>query len=109
MSITNHKFSVIIFNAYKFNRSNNIHAINYIVDNFVYIRAIVVGVLSYSTEGLTRYLNKNNQIDIRAMGMLVISKGVTPEMARATIKSIIVLGVFKASKEFKEALADRIM
>ena len=79
------------------------------IEEAVARRAIVVGVLSYSTEGLTRYLIKNEQVDIRALGMLVISKGVTPELARSTIRSIKVFGVFHASKEVKEALADRIM
>ena len=71
--------------------------------------AVVVGVLIFTAEGLTKRLEKNEQLDIRVLGMLSIAKDVTPELALATIKSIKVFGVFNASKEVKEALADRIL
>ena len=71
--------------------------------------AVVVGVLIFTAEGLTKRLEKNEQLDIRVLGMLSIAKDVTPELALATIKSIKVFGVFNADKEIKEALADRIL
>lgn len=69
----------------------------------------VVGVVGFTAEGLKKRLEKNEMLDIRALGMCVITKDVTPELALATIKSIKVFGVFNASKEVKEALADRIL
>ena len=68
-----------------------------------------MGVIIITADGLKKRLEKNEQIDIRALGMLVIEKDVTPELALATIKSVKVYGVFNASNEVKEALADRML
>ena len=46
-------------------------------------------------------------LQIRVVGMLSIAEDVEPELARETIESVMVRGIFKASKEVKEALADR--
>ncbi len=79
------------------------------IDEVVTRRALVVGVMGYTPEDLNRHLKNNEQVDIRVVGMLVIEKDVTPELAAATIRSIKVLGVFRASDAVKEALADRIL
>lgn len=79
------------------------------IDEVVTRRALVVGVMGYTPEDLNRHLKNNEQVDIRVVGMLVIEKDVTPELAAATIRSIKVLGVFQASDAVKEALADRIL
>ena len=79
------------------------------IDEVVTRRALVVGVMGYAPEDLNRHRRNNEQVDIRVVGMLVIEKDVTPELAKATIRSIKVLGVFRASDEVKEALADRIL
>ena len=50
--------------------------------------------------GETLYLN--------ILGLLTIAADVTPELARATIGSLTVLGAFHASLAVKQALADRI-
>ena len=42
------------------------------------------------------------------MGLARISSDVTPDLARATIGSITVLGSLQASADIKKALADRI-
>jgi hypothetical protein len=42
------------------------------------------------------------------LGLLVLGNDITPQLARETIASINVYGVFRASKEVKEALADRM-
>lgn len=47
-------------------------------------------------------------LDIRVLGLASIAAEVTPELARATIRSITVLGGLHASPEIKAALADRI-
>ena len=46
-------------------------------------------------------------LQIRVVGMLSIAEDVEPGLARETIESVMVRGIFKASKEVKEALADR--
>ncbi|HSG24686.1 MAG TPA: hypothetical protein VLA32_01110 [Anaerolineales bacterium] len=67
-----------------------------------------VGIMIFTTSGLQKRLEKGEMLDIMVVGMLVLSEGITPELARNTINSIKVLGIFEASKEVKEALADRI-
>ena len=47
-------------------------------------------------------------LDIRVLGLASIANDVTPELARATIGSIAVLGALHASSAVKAALADRI-
>lgn len=79
------------------------------IEETVTRRSIVVGVVDYTQEGLNRYVNRNEQVDIRVVGLLSIARDVTPELAVAAIKSIKILGVFQASEEVKEALADRIL
>ena len=71
-------------------------------------RAIVVGVLGYDAKDLEEKRYRNEMIDIRALGMLVLTKDVTPELALATINSIKLFGVFQASAAVKEALKDRM-
>jgi len=71
-------------------------------------RTIVVGVLMFEAKDLRKYRQRNEMVDIKALGLLVFSNDVTPQLARETIASINVYGVFRASKEVKEALADRM-
>jgi Arc/MetJ-type ribon-helix-helix transcriptional regulator len=79
------------------------------IEETVTRRSIVVGVVDYTQEGLNRYVNRNEQVDIRVVGLLSIARDVTPELAVAAIKSIKILGVFRASEEVKKALADRML
>lgn len=78
------------------------------IEEVVAKKAIVVGVLIFTKEGLEKRLAKNEMVDIIAMGMLTLSKDITPELALATIKSITIYGVFSANLEVKKALADRM-
>ena len=47
-------------------------------------------------------------LSIRVLGLASIAQDVTPELARATITSVEVLGAFHASHAVKAALRDRI-
>ena len=47
-------------------------------------------------------------LDVRVLGLATIAADVTPELARATIASLTVLGALHASAAVKAALADRI-
>lgn len=47
-------------------------------------------------------------LHVKVVGLVRIDADVTPDLARATIGSITVLGGFQASAEIKAALADRI-
>jgi Arc/MetJ-type ribon-helix-helix transcriptional regulator len=71
-------------------------------------RAAVVGVLTYGRTALERARKKNERLALSVVGLLMISDDVTPELARDTIESVSVHGIFKASVAVKEALADRM-
>jgi Arc/MetJ-type ribon-helix-helix transcriptional regulator len=49
------------------------------------------------------------RLNIRVVGLLRIAPDVSPELARATIASLTVLGAFQASPGVKTALAGRIV
>lgn len=72
-------------------------------------KSLVLGVLSYNRADLKRIRQQNEKVACRVVGMLLIADDVDAELAQATIASIKVFGVFKASPSIKEALADRMM
>ena len=47
-------------------------------------------------------------LHINVLGLATIAQDVTPELARATIASVAVLGALHASSAVKAALADRM-
>ena len=48
------------------------------------------------------------KLKIRVLGLAVIADDVTPDLARATIESLTVLGALHAPAAVKAALADRL-
>jgi Arc/MetJ-type ribon-helix-helix transcriptional regulator len=70
-------------------------------------RAMVVGVMSYNREGLKKVRTGGYRLKIAVVGMLVLADDVSPELARETIESVKVAGVFRASQAVKDALIDR--
>jgi Arc/MetJ-type ribon-helix-helix transcriptional regulator len=71
-------------------------------------RAILIGVLHYDRAELEEIKASGEMLTISAVGLLSIGTDVPPELALQTIQSVKVIGVFRASKSVKEALADRI-
>lgn len=71
-------------------------------------QAYVIGAMVYGRRTLEEERAAGRRIAIRVVGFLSISDDVTPELARETIESISVHGIFKASKAVKDALADRM-
>lgn len=67
-----------------------------------------LGLLDYSVADLEAARAAGEILHIRVVGLARIASGVTPELARATIGSLTVLGALQASAEVKTALADRI-
>jgi len=51
--------------------------------------------------------NRGEMLHINVLGLATVARDVTPELARATIASVTVLGALHASAEVKAALADR--
>jgi Arc/MetJ-type ribon-helix-helix transcriptional regulator len=70
--------------------------------------SLELGLRHYSREDLEAVKAARGKLRIQVVGLATIADDVTPELARATIESITVLGALQASKAVKEALSDRI-
>ena len=71
-------------------------------------KSVDLGLRHFSREDLEAVLDAGQMLDIRVLGLAAIAPDVTPELARATIASLTVLGALHASAAVKAALADRI-
>jgi len=67
----------------------------------------LMGAMSYGKKALEEERRGGRRIKLHLVGYLSIANDVTPELAKATIESLKVLGIFRASPEVKAALADR--
>ena len=72
-------------------------------------RALTVGLQHWTRSDLERVRAAGETLRIQVVGLARIADDVTPELARATIQSIEVLGAFQASAAVRHALADRIL
>jgi Arc/MetJ-type ribon-helix-helix transcriptional regulator len=70
--------------------------------------SLELGLRHYSREDLEAVKAARGKLRIQVVGLATIAEDVTPELARATIESITVLGALQASKAVKAALYDRI-
>jgi Arc/MetJ-type ribon-helix-helix transcriptional regulator len=70
--------------------------------------SLELGLRHYSREDLEAVKAARGKLRIQVVGLATIAEDVTPELARATIESITVLGALQASKAVKMALSDRI-
>jgi Arc/MetJ-type ribon-helix-helix transcriptional regulator len=66
-----------------------------------------LGLRHYSREELEAARDTGQMLHIRVLGLASIAPDVTPDLARAAIGSISVLGALQASTAVKAALADR--
>lgn len=71
-------------------------------------RTLLLGLHHVSRADLERALAAGEMLQIQVLGLARIADDVTPELARATIESVVVLGAFQASAAVRSALADRI-
>ena len=67
-----------------------------------------LGLRHYSREDLEAARRAGEMLEIHVLGLASIALDVTPELARATIASVSVLGSFHASPAVKDVLADRM-
>ncbi len=67
-----------------------------------------LGLRDYSVADLAAVRQAGEVLHIKVVGLARIAADVSPELARATIGSITVLGALQASSAVKAALADRI-
>lgn len=70
-------------------------------------KSLDLGLRNYSREDLEAVQRAGETVHINVLGLASISQDVTPELARATIASVSVLGALHASPAVKAALADR--
>jgi Arc/MetJ-type ribon-helix-helix transcriptional regulator len=71
-------------------------------------KTLALGLSHYSRLDLERAQQRGETLDINVLGLATIAPDVTPELARAVIGSLTVLGALHASPEVRAALADRI-
>ena len=71
-------------------------------------KSVDLGLRHFSRADLEAVREAGQMLDIRLLGLASIAQEVTPELARATIASLTVLGALHASAAVKAALVDRI-
>jgi Arc/MetJ-type ribon-helix-helix transcriptional regulator len=67
-----------------------------------------LGLRHYSRADLEAVQRAGERLQINVLGLATIAPDVTPELARATIASVSVLGALHASPAVKAALSDRM-
>lgn len=79
-----------------------------VVKQTVARKTLVLGLQQYTRRDLEAVQAAGEKLQIHVLGLAVIAHDVSPELARATIDSLVVLGALRASGAVKAALADRI-
>jgi Arc/MetJ-type ribon-helix-helix transcriptional regulator len=69
-------------------------------------KTLDLGLRHYSREDLEAVRAAGERLQINVLGLATIAPDVTPELARATIASVTVLGALHASPEVKAVLND---
>ena len=71
-------------------------------------KSLTLGLTHLDAAGLGAAQRSGQKLELRVLGLCHIAADVSPELARAAIGSITVLGALNASPAVKAALADRI-
>ena len=71
-------------------------------------KSVDLGLRHFTRADLEAVQAAGQMLDIRVLGLATIAQDVTPDLARATIASLSVLGALHAPAAVKAALADRI-
>lgn len=71
-------------------------------------KSLDLGLRHYAREYLERAQQAGEMLHINVLGLASIAQDVTPDLARATIASVSVLGALHAHPAVKAALADRM-
>jgi Arc/MetJ-type ribon-helix-helix transcriptional regulator len=72
-------------------------------------KSLDLGLRHYTRDDLEAARAAGQTLNIHVLGLASIAMDVTPELARATIASVVVLGALHASPAVKAALADRVV
>ena len=79
-----------------------------VVKQTVARKSLVLGLQHYSRADLEAVRAAGQRLQIQVLGLASIATDVSPELALATIESIVVLGALHAGTAVKAALAGRI-
>jgi Arc/MetJ-type ribon-helix-helix transcriptional regulator len=79
-----------------------------LVNGSIARKALDLGLRTYGRADLEAAQAAGRMLDIRVVGLASIAADVSPELARAAIGSVEVLGALHASPAVKAALADRV-
>ncbi len=79
-----------------------------VVKQTVARKTLVLGLQHYTRHDLEALRAAGQTLQIQVLGLASIAADVSPDLARATIDSLVVLGALHASPAIKAALADRI-
>lgn len=79
-----------------------------VVKQTVARKSLVLGLQHYSRADLEAVQAAGQTLQIQVLGLASIATDVSPELALATIDSIVILGALHASPAVKSALAGRI-
>lgn len=78
------------------------------VDSISTRKSMVIGTLTFNRRELEQKREENEMINVKVIGMFILTDDVTPQLALDTVQSVTVRGVFKAPEDVKQALADRL-
>lgn len=79
-----------------------------VVKQSVSRKSLDIGLRHYGREDLEAARAAGQMLHINVLGLASIAQDVTPELAKATIASVVVLGTLHASAAVKAALTDRM-
>lgn len=71
-------------------------------------RTLTMGLLHFGRVELETVVAAGQRLQVQVVGLARIADDVTPELARAAIESVTVLGAFQASPAVRSALSGRI-
>ena len=71
-------------------------------------RTLTVGLQQFSRADLERAVAAGQRLEVQVVGLARIADDVPPDLARAAIQSVTVLGAFQASPAVRKALSGRI-
>lgn len=71
-------------------------------------RRVDVGLRRYTRADFEAVLADGRQLDIVVLGLVILADDISPELAKAAIGSVQVLGALQASPAVKAALQDRL-
>ena len=71
-------------------------------------RELDLGLRHFTRQDLEAVQARGETLHIQVLGLASIAADVTPELARATISTLHILGALQASPDIKAALRDRI-